>query len=82
VDFSRFTDDIVSFAQNNALIAIVLALVLLLFLYRRPKLFFSLLFLGLLLAGLLHLIMNMAGSGSEQKKRLMFQEEEQSPHKP
>ena len=70
-------EGIVSFAQNNPIIVIVLVLGLLFFMYRKPKLFFSLLGLGLLLAGLFYLIMSMAGSGSE-KKRALTHEEEQS----
>jgi len=77
MDFSRSVEGIVSFAQNNPIIVIVLVLGLLFFMYRKPKLFFSLLGLGLLLVGLLYLIMNIAGSGSEKRKALT-QEEEQS----
>jgi len=76
VDFSRSVEGIVSFAQNNPIIAIVFVLGLLFFIYRKPKLFFSLLGLGLLLAGLLYLITNIAGSGSEKKKALTHQEEQ------
>ncbi len=75
--FSRSMDGIVSFAQNNPIIVIVLVLGLLFFMYRKPKLFFSLLFLSLFLAGLFYLIMSMAGSGSEQKKRLTHEEDKQ-----
>ncbi len=71
-----FMDSIVSFIQNNPVIVIVIALGLLFFIYRKPKLFFSLLGLGLLLAGLLYLIMNLAGSGSEKKKSLTHEEEQ------
>jgi len=69
-------DSIVSFAQNNPIIVIVLVLGFLLFMYWKPKLFFSLLGLGLLLAGLLYLITNIAGSGSEKKKALTHEEEQ------
>jgi hypothetical protein len=71
-------ESIISFAQNNAVIAIILALGLLYFLYRKPKLFFILLFLGLFLAGLYYMVTSMGGSGSAQKKRLIQQEEKQS----
>ena len=77
VDFSGFMDGIVSFAQNHTVIVIVLALGLLFFIYRRPKLFFVLLFLGLFLAGVFYMITSMAGSASQQKKRLIHQEEKQ-----
>ena len=76
MDFSRMAGSIVSFVQNNPIIAIVIMLGLLFFVYRKPKLFFSLLGLGLLLVGLIYLIMNLSGSGSEKKKALMPQEEQ------
>ena len=78
MDFSGFMDGIISFAQNNTVIAIILALGLLYFLYRKPKLFFILLFLGLFLAGLYYMVTSMGGSGSAQKKRMIQQEEKQS----
>jgi len=70
------TDSIVSFAQNNPIIVIVLVLGLLFFMYRKPKLFFGLLGLGVLLAGLFYLIMSLAGSGAEKKKALTPEEEQ------
>jgi multisubunit Na+/H+ antiporter MnhC subunit len=82
VDFSGFMDGIVSFAQNHTVIVIVLALGLLFFIYRRPKLFFVLLFLGLFLAGVFYMITSMAGSASEQKKRLIHEEGKQSDKTP
>ena len=74
MDFSGFMDGIVSFAQNHTVIVIVLALGLLFFIYRRPKLFFVLLFLGLFLAGVFYMITSMAGSASQQKKRLIHED--------
>jgi Ca2+/Na+ antiporter len=71
-------DSIVSFAQNNTVTAIAIAVILLFLIYRKPKLFFGILFLGLFLAVLFYLITSMAGSGSKQKKRLIFEEEKQS----
>ena len=77
MDLAGFMNSIVSFAHTNTVIALILALVLLFFMYRKPKLFFTLLFLGLFLVGMFYLITNMASSGSEQKKRLISEEEEQ-----
>ena len=82
MDFSGFIDGLILFAQSHTVIAIVIALVLLFFLYRKPKLFLTLLFLGLFLAGVFHMITRMAGSGSEQKKRLMHEDEKQSENTP
>ena len=77
VGFSQFMDTILSFAQDHTIIVIVLALVLLYLLVRKPKLFLGILLLGLILVGLFYLIMNIAGSGSEEKKRLFHEEEKQ-----
>jgi multisubunit Na+/H+ antiporter MnhC subunit len=71
-------DSIISFAQNNTIIAIILSLGLLYFLYRKPKLFFIILFLGLFLAGLYYMVVSMGGSGAAQKKKMIQQEEKQS----
>jgi len=68
-------DSIVFFIQNNTVIAIVIAVGLLLFIYRKPKLFFGILFLGLFLALLYYLIMSLAGSGSKQERKLMHEGE-------
>jgi multisubunit Na+/H+ antiporter MnhC subunit len=70
-------DRIVSFAQNHAVVVILIVLGLIFFMVRKPKLFFSLLALGLILAGLSYLIMSMASSGSEKKSKLIEEKEEQ-----
>ena len=75
-------DSIVSFAQSHTVIIIVLALGLLFFVYRKPKLFFFLLFLGLFLAGLFYMITSVSRSGLEQKKTLITDEEKQSDSNP
>jgi 4-hydroxybenzoate polyprenyltransferase len=64
-------DTFLSFAQNHTIIVIVLALVLLYLMYRKPKLFFGILFLGLFLAALFYMIMSIAGSGLKQEKKLI-----------
>ena len=77
MDLSGLIGGIVSFVQNYTFIAIVLALGLLFFIYRKPKLFFGILLLGLFLVGLFYVIMNLTGSSSEQKRRLIHEEEKQ-----
>ena len=77
MDFSRFMDGIVSFAQNHTVIVIVLALVLLYLMYRKPKLVLGILLLGLFLVGVLYMITSISGSGSEQEKKLIQEEEKQ-----
>ena len=77
MDFSRFMDGILSFAQNHTVIVIVLALVLLYLMYRRPKLVLGILLLGLFLVGLLYFIMSISRSGSEQEKKLIQEGEKE-----
>jgi hypothetical protein len=77
MDFSRFMDGIVSFAQNHTVIVIVLALVLLYLMYLKPKLVLGILLIGLFLVGVLYFITNISGSGSEQEKKLFREEEKQ-----
>ena len=77
MDFSGFMNGIVYFAQNHTIIVIVIALGLLFFLYRKPKLFFGMLFLGLLLAGLFYLIMSVSGPGKEKEEKLIHEDEKQ-----
>jgi multisubunit Na+/H+ antiporter MnhC subunit len=70
-------DSIVSFAQDHAIIVILIVLGLIVFMVRKPKLVFSLIGLGLLLAGLFYLILIISGSGSEQTKKMIHEEEKQ-----
>ncbi len=82
VDFSGIMNNVVSFAQNQTVIVIALIFALVFFIYRKPKLFFASLFLGLFLAGLFYVITSMARSGSEQKKKLLDEAEKQSSYTP
>jgi cbb3-type cytochrome oxidase subunit 3 len=82
MDFSSYMDSIVTFAQTHTVIAIIIALGLLIFLYRKPKLFSGLLFLGLFLAVVFYMIMSVAGTSSEQKKRMIYKEEKQTDSNP
>ena len=82
MDFLGVTDGIIPIAESHTGIIIALALGLLFFIYRRPKLFFTLLFVGLFLAGSYYMITSMARSGSEQKERLIQEEEKRSDNIP
>jgi hypothetical protein len=76
MDFSRFMNGILSFAQNHTVIIIVLALVFLYFMYRKPKLFFGILLLGAVLVGFFYLITSISGPAKEQKKKLIREEKQ------
>ncbi len=77
MDFSGFVEGLVSFLRNHTVIGIVIGLVLLFFLYRKPKLFFALLFLAAFLGGLLYVINRVAGPASEKKEELIHEKEEE-----
>ena len=81
MDFLVLTDGILSFAQSHIFVVIVVGLGSLFFMYRmyrKPKLFFSILFFILFLGGLFYAITTVGGLGAEHKKGLIYQEEEQS----
>jgi ABC-type microcin C transport system permease subunit YejB len=80
--FWAIMDGILSFAQSHIFVVIVFGLGSLFILYRRPKLFFSILFLVLFLGGLFYTITTVGGLGAEHKKGLIYQEEEQSESNP
>ena len=69
-------DSLVFYVQNNTLIAMVIAAGLLFLIYRKPRVFFGILVLGLILAVSYYLITSMAGSGSNQKKRLIHEQKQ------
>ena len=78
MDLSSIMDSFFSYAHENPWTLLALALCLLFFFYRKPKLFFGTLILGLVLAGVFYLIMNLAGAGSDRKKGLISEEERQT----
>ena len=82
MDLPGFIEDITSLAENHTAIVIALVLCLFFFVYRKPKLFFSLLLFGLLMVGLFYMITNLVGSGSEQKRKLIHEEAKQSGSTP
>ncbi len=77
MDFSVFTNDIISYAQSHTFIVIVIAIGLLILLYRKPKVFFGMLFFSLVAAGLFYLIIYVSGPGKESKEKLLQEEQQQ-----
>lgn len=68
-------DDVIgfgtSFASSNPVIFFLALAVLAFLIYRRPKFFFTVLFLGFLLMGVVYLILNAASSGVSKKELLI-----------
>ena len=64
-------DAVLSFARGNPLIAGLTGLVLLVLLWKKPKLLFGLLLLSALLVVVLSFVMDAASIGSGHKKKLI-----------
>jgi hypothetical protein len=65
------TDVVVTYSRDNPIIAIAVGLLLFFLMIRKPKFFFSVFFLALLLAGIFFAIMEMASSGVSQKEKVV-----------
>jgi predicted membrane protein len=71
LNLEGFIDQIISFGQNNPLIALIVAIIFLFLLFLRPKLTLLLLLLMLILAGIYYSIMDAASSASHEKQKLI-----------
>ena len=78
MDLSEILDRIVTFYNSDPIVAVAVALALVFIISRKPKLFFSLLFIGLLLGGTLYFILQVGSSGSSEKEKLLHKEYRQS----
>ncbi len=71
MDLSGITDAVTAFCRDNPITAAAAGLFSLYLLFRRTKLFFLLLFLGLVLAAALYFIMDVASIGKAEKKQMI-----------
>ena len=78
LNLEGFIDQIISFGQNNPLIALIVAIIFLFSLFLRPKLTLSLLLLTLILAGIYYSMMDAASSAREEKQKLIHKSEQSS----
>jgi hypothetical protein len=79
MSFPEFINSIISFFHANLIIAIAVAILLIFLLWRKPKLFFLILFIALLLSGVLYLILDVSSTGVHQKGKLIQKEKEYIP---
>ena len=71
MDFSAIIDSVVSFSKANMFIAGAGGVLLVFLLYRKPKLFFTIFFISLLLAGIFYLISNVSSIGGSHKGKMI-----------
>jgi len=71
MDFSDIINNITVYLQSNTYVALGLAFVSLLLLWRKTKLFLTILLVSVLLLVILSLISNLANIGSSYKKDMV-----------
>ncbi len=71
LDFTALSSDIIEYLPSNNYITIALAGILLLILFRKPKLFFTLLLVSAVIAGSLFLISTISDLGIGNKSVLV-----------
>jgi hypothetical protein len=74
MDFSVTLDFLIALMKENAYVFGLLGILLLFLLFRRPKIFFFVFFLSLLIAGVLYLISSLSDTGVHQKEKLLYKE--------
>ena len=78
MDLSEIIDSIVAFYKGNPVVAVAIVLVLLFFIWRKPKLVFFLVFLALLLSATLYFILQAGSSGLSEKEKLLHKQYKES----
>lgn len=71
MDVFVIIDSVISFFQENLLIAIPAGIICVYLLFRKPKTFFTLLFVILVLAGMLYVISGVSSTGVQYKKTMI-----------
>ena len=69
--FTALIDSIIAFFQDHMLFAVAFAIVLLFLLFRKPKVFFTISAIVLLLLGIFYLISNVSSTGVTYKEKLI-----------
>jgi hypothetical protein len=70
VDFNQIIEYIIDYCRDNLTPVLAAAALFILFFYRKPKLFFTVLCIAVLLGGVIFFISHLADLGSTQKEKL------------
>lgn len=71
MDVFVIIDSVISFFQENLLIAIAAGAVCVYLLFQKPKMFFTMLFVILALFGMLYIISGVSSTGVQYKKTMI-----------
>jgi hypothetical protein len=72
MDFYETVNRIILYFQTNIYVTVIVCFILFLILIRKPKLFFTLLMLTIIVLGVFYVISYIASIGVAQKKKLLM----------
>ena len=79
MDLSEIIDSVLTSLVDNPLITITIAILLVIMLFRKPKIFFMIFFVTLLLGVILYVILIVSSTGVSQKKELIYKSTKDLP---
>jgi amino acid transporter len=79
MDLSEIIDSILTSLVDNPLVTITIAILLIIMLFRKPKIFFMIFFVTLLLSVILYVISIVSSTGVSQKKELIHKSTKDLP---
>lgn len=71
-DFYEIIENVWKYSQDNPVVAIPIALVILYLLFRKPKLLIGLVFIGLAIYGVMQLLAMLSSSTGLEHKKIPF----------
>jgi amino acid transporter len=79
MDLSEIIDSVLTSLVDNPLITITIAILLIIMLFRKPKIFFMIFLVTLLLSVILYVISIVSSTGVSQKKELIHKSTKDLP---
>jgi len=79
MDLSEIIDSILTSLVDNSLVTITIALLLIIMLFRKPKIVFTIFFIVLLLCVVFYVISIVSSTGVSQKKELIHKSTKDLP---
>jgi hypothetical protein len=79
MDFSLIIDSIIILLKDNLPVVIAMTFLLIILLFRKPKLFFMVCFITLLLGSVLYVISDVSSTGVAEKQELIYKSTKDLP---
>jgi hypothetical protein len=81
MDFSLITDSIIILLKDNLPVVIGMTFILIILLFRKPKLFFMIFLLTLLLGSVFYVISDVSSTAVAEKQELIYKSTKDLPEK-